>query len=167
MQKTRTAYTILILAYFWYYAFTYTAWHFIDWVNLIFHEAGHSIFAFFGDIIHAFMGSGFQVLLPLLIALYFFYQKDKVSGGICLAWVGQNLLNVGVYIGDAIVMKLDLLGGDSVMHDWNFILSQLGLLKYTYIIADTVHVLGWATIFAGSVIALTSLLPLYLPWRSS
>ena len=124
----RIAGTILASAYFLHYAFTPTEWHAIDIVNLIFHEAGHTIFSFFGEFIHIAMGSGFQVLLPLSIAGYFFYTRQRYAGAITLMWVGQNLINVSVYAGDAISMNLPLLGGDSVIHDWNWLLSTLGIL---------------------------------------
>ncbi len=142
---------LLVSAYFWNYALHYTEWHFIDSVDLIFHEAGHVIFSFFGEFIHILMGSGFQILLPLAIALYFFYKKQKISGSLTLFWVGVNLLNVSLYAGDAIAMQLPLLGGDSVIHDWNALLTMTDLLKYTYTIAHIFYYLGLATIFAATV----------------
>ena len=139
--------------YFINYILTAKQWHFIDTVNLIFHEAGHTIFSFFGEFIHIAMGSGFQVLLPLSIALYFFYTKQPFSGAVCLMWVGQNLINVSIYAGDAIVMQLPLLGGDAVIHDWNYLLSTLRVLNYTPEIAETIYVAGILTIFLGIILS--------------
>jgi hypothetical protein len=150
----RLGLVIVACAYFWHYALTYTQWHFIDIVNLIFHEAGHTIFFFLGDFIRIAAGSGFQVALPLFITCYFFYTKQKISGVICLMWVGQNLLNVSVYAGDAIKMQLDLLGGDGVIHDWNYLLSTLNILKYTPAVASSVYWLGLLIIFTGTFLAL-------------
>lgn len=154
MRYQRLIPVLAACAYFWYYAKTYTEWHFIDSVNLIFHEAGHVLFMFFGEFINVLMGSGFQVLLPALISFYFFKTGQKISAALCLLWVGQNLLNVSVYAGDAINMQLSLLGGDSVVHDWNYLLSSLGILHYTPIVAGTIYILGLLTIITGSLLAI-------------
>jgi hypothetical protein len=142
----RTSYRMLVAAaastYFLYYASTSVEWHFIDSVNLIFHEAGHAIFFFLGQFGTIAMGSGFQILIPLLIASYFFYTEQRLSAAICLLWTGQNLINVSVYAGDAIAMRLPLLGGDSVIHDWSYMLSTLHVLSWTPAIAMTLYALG-------------------------
>jgi len=132
-----------------YYALTPTEWHFIDTVDLIFHEAGHTICIFFGEFIRIAMGSGFQILLPFVIALYFFYLQQRISGAVCLMWTGMNLIHVSIYAGDAIIMQLPLLGGDGVMHDWNYLLTTLNILKYTPQVAGTLYALGILTIGLG------------------
>lgn len=132
-----------------YYASTSSQWHFIDYTNLIFHEAGHVIFMVFGEFISVCMGSGLQVLLPLSVALYFFYHHQKISATVCLMWVGINLINVSVYAKDAIAMQLPLLGGDSVVHDWHYILSMLNILQATPIVAATLYGLGIFSIGIG------------------
>jgi hypothetical protein len=158
-KPTRILLVVLTCTYFWYYAHTYTEWHFIDSANLIFHEAGHAIFFFLGQFIQVLMGSGLQVLLPFFISIYFFLHEQKVSGALCLLWVGQNLLNVSVYAGDAINMNLNLLGGDSVIHDWNYLLSTSGLLKYTNIAALSIYDLGILFLVVGTVGAV------YFGWK--
>jgi len=126
----------------------------MDNVDVIFHEAGHSIFQFFGTFIRVAAGSGFQVLLPLGIALYFFKNNQKLSGSLVLMWVGQSLINVSIYAADAINMQLDLLGGDSVGHDWNYLLSATNTLKYTPYIASDIFALGVMFILVGTVLGL-------------
>jgi hypothetical protein len=125
-----------------YYLNSPTSWHFIDYVNLIFHEAGHVIFMFGGQFISIAMGSGLQILLPLSITLYFYATGQKLSAAICLMWTGFNFINVSVYAGDAIVMNLPLLGGDSVIHDWNYLLSNLNLLSSTPLVASLLYFIG-------------------------
>jgi hypothetical protein len=147
--KIRMVGAALASIYFLHYALTPRDWHFIDAVNLIFHEAGHALFSFFGEFIHIAMGSGFQVLLPLSIALYFFYTDQRFSGALCLMWVGQNLINVSVYAGDAILMQLPLLGGDGVIHDWNYLLTTLHVLSSTPEVAATLYTAGILTILLG------------------
>ena len=152
-RKIRLVGAVLTSAYFVYYILTAQEWHFIDTVNLIFHEAGHTIFSFFGEFIHVLMGSGFQVLLPLSIAVYFFYTRQLFSGAVCLMWVGQNLINVSIYAGDSIVMQLPLLGGDSVIHDWNYLLTSLHILSWTPEVAATLYILGILTISLGIILS--------------
>jgi hypothetical protein len=147
----------LFCGYFIYCGFTPTEWHFIDNVNLIFHEAGHVIFFFFGEFIQVFMGSGFQVLLPLFISLYFFYNRQFLSGALVLAWVGQSIVNVSVYAGDAMLMNLPLLGGDGVIHDWNYLLTTLGQLSHTSAIASVIYGIGMIVICMSPVLALYSI----------
>lgn len=140
--------------YFIYYIFTLTEWHFIDSINLIFHEAGHMIVFFLGNVMQALAGSLFQILIPLIVTIYFFKQKQKISSAICLMWAGQNFLNVSMYAKDAIVMQLPLLGGDSVHHDWNFILSNLNLLQSAPTIGNILYGIGVILICLGIIFAL-------------
>lgn len=144
--------------YFWYYAKTYTEWHFIDNANLIFHEAGHTIFYFFGQFISIAMGSGLQILLPLFILVYFFIKNKNIEGSLCLMWTGQNFLNVSIYAGDAIKMSLDLLGGDTVIHDWNYLLGTTHLLKYTEIVGKTFYGIGIIIILIATVLMLLNVI---------
>jgi hypothetical protein len=123
-------------------------------VNLIFHEAGHTIFLFFGEFVKVAAGSGFQVLVPLLISIYFLWNGQKASSGIALMWAGQSILNVSVYARDAEAMMLPLLGGDSVGHDWNYILGRLGMLDQTQLVANWILVSGFALIAMGTVASL-------------
>lgn len=146
--------SLIPIAYFWNCAANHTSQHFIDYVNLIFHEAGHVIFSFFGTFIHIAAGSAFQVLLPLFIAGYFFYKHQNISGSVVLLWVGQSIINVSVYARDAINMNLDLLGGDAVTHDWNALLTMTGLLKHTYTIANIIYSIGIGVIIIGTLLVL-------------
>jgi hypothetical protein len=143
-----------------YYAQTYTEWHFIDNVNLIFHEAGHSIFFWAGEFFDMAAGTLLQLSIPLFISLYFFAHRQNISGALCLLWVGQNLLNVSAYAGDAIVMQMDLLGGDLVTHDWNYLLSMTGNLEHTPAIATAFYTLGIIFIIVGTILSM------YFAWTT-
>lgn len=153
-KNIRLFITLLVCMYFWYYAKTYTQWHFIDNANLIFHEAGHTIFFFLGKFVQVAMGSGTQIIIPLLISLYFFFNNKKIEGAVTLLWLGQNFLNVSIYVGDAIGMQLELLGGDGVLHDWNYLLSVSGLLNYTSTISGLLYGIGVLMIFIGTILSL-------------
>ena len=134
-------------------------WNLIDSVNLIFHEAGHSIFMFFGEFIHVLGGSFFQIFFPLVFVIYFFiWRKDFFSASLLLFWVGQNILNVAIYMGDSIKLELPLLGGDSSIHDWNYILSSLNILQYTDKLSGFTYNIGIMVMVIASVSSL------YISW---
>jgi hypothetical protein len=141
-NRIRLIVAIIVSVYFTYYCFSYNEWHFIDNINLIIHEAGHSVFAFFGEFINILGGTIFQIGFPLLFVYYFYKNKDFFSSSLLLFWVGQNIVNVSAYVSDAQVMQLPLLGGDGVGHDWNNLLQMTGLLKYTDIIGSSIYALG-------------------------
>lgn len=142
INKTKLIISIIASAYFIYYCFTYSDWHFIDNVNLIIHEAGHVIFSLFGEFIQLTGGSLLQIIFPIVFTYYFYRQQEYFSASLLLFWVGQNIINVSVYVSDAIVMQLPLLGGDSSMHDWNNILQMSGLIRYTDNIGLGIFILG-------------------------
>jgi len=64
-------------------------------------------------------------------------------------------LNVARYMADAQAMALPLVGGE--IHDWNWLLSRIGLLSHCGGLATLTHLLGSAVIVAslyGAFIAL-------------
>ena len=138
----KITFAIIVSLYFFYYASTSTEWHFIDSINLIFHEAGHTLTFFFGQFISIAGGSLFQILIPIVCCLYFYKEEQYYSGSLLLFWVGQNFINVSVYAGDAIQMQSPLLGGDGVIHDWNYLLSSMNILKFTPYVADIFYFCG-------------------------
>lgn len=129
-------------------------WHFIDNVNLIIHEAGHILFIFGGELLMIVGGSLLQVIVPVIFVGYFYRDKQFYSAALVLFWVGESLLNVAVYASDAQAMQLPLLGGEGVIHDWNFILSHIGALNLTTRIANGIRFLGTATIIAACYFSL-------------
>ncbi len=102
----------------------------IDNADLVIHEAGHFFFMFFGKFIYTAGGTLMQIILPSLIAWYFFRNSYRTGVQISLLWLGQNLINISVYAADARAQKLHLLGGNRVYHDWHYLLGQLNMLHY-------------------------------------
>lgn len=119
---------VLILAVYWTY--NRGVYTFIDNADLVIHEAGHIFFAFFGRFIRAAGGTLMQILLPSVIALYFYKANYKTGVQFSVLWLGQNFVNISVYAADARAHKLPLLGGSKVYHDWTYLLNQLGILEY-------------------------------------
>ncbi len=106
----------------------------IDNADLVIHEAGHFFFMFFGRFIYTLGGSLMQIILPSLIVWFFFGIYYKTGVQISLLWLGQNLINISVYAADARAMKIHLLGGSHVYHDWNYLLGYLNILEYDTLI---------------------------------
>lgn len=94
----------------------------LDTINLFIHEAGHFFFKPFGMWIHVLAGSLFQILLPLSLVAVTWRQKRQQTPWPAF-WVGENCVNVSVYIKDAPHMQLKLLA-KGLIHDWNWLLND-------------------------------------------
>ena len=126
-----------------------TWWDLLDDVNLAVHEAGHLLFSPFGDIPGVLGGSLFQVIIPAVFAGYFFRSRQRFSGAMTLAWVAQSMVNVSVYIKDARAQDLPLLGGESSIHDWWYLLINWDLLQFDLQIGGVVHLLAGMLFFVA------------------
>ncbi|MBD2077898.1 hypothetical protein H6F86_29230 [Phormidium sp. FACHB-592] len=115
---------------------------FLHGVNLIFHEAGHTILAIFGRFLHILGGSLMQVMVPAVIAGYFVVTRQMYASAIALCWTAQNLWDVSIYIKDAQARSLPLLGGEGVLHDWHFLLLDLHLLTQDQLMGGIAFFLG-------------------------
>ncbi|MFZ0452179.1 MAG: hypothetical protein WAM24_00415 [Ignavibacteriaceae bacterium] len=104
----------------------------IDNADLVIHEAGHIFFMFFGEFIHFAGGTLMQIILPSIIAWYFFRNMYRTGLQVSLLWLGQNFINISVYAADARARALPLLGGNKAGHDWHYMLGELNLLEYDH-----------------------------------
>jgi hypothetical protein len=118
------------------------AYRFLDRVDLVFHEAGHLILGLFGEFIGILGGSLMQVLIPAIVTGYLILYNQRWSGMVTLFWVGQSLFNVSVYVKDARAQALPLLGGEDVIHDWNWLLGRLHMLRWDQTLGNLVYFLG-------------------------
>jgi hypothetical protein len=144
-------------------------WGILHLVNLIFHEAGHLIFAFFGDFITSLGGTLMQLIIPMLCMITLFIKtNDPFGGSICFWWVGENFLDISIYMNDAERMWLPLLGGrfgyssPYGTHDWNYILNELGVLEYCQIFAKLIFCMGVFIMLLSIIWAIFLLLNQYL-----
>jgi hypothetical protein len=119
---------------------------FIDSANLVVHESGHLLFGWFGPTLGLWGGTILQWLVPLLLAAYFFHERQPAACVFCMFFFFENWLYTATYMADARAMALPLVTtGDSdyVEHDWNTIFSNLGVLSYDTRIAAIVRFMGW------------------------
>lgn len=135
----------------------YAGQSFMHLVNLPFHEAGHIFFRFLGSFMASLGGTIGQFMMPLVcLAVFLFKTRDTFGASVALWWFGQNFFDIAPYINDARSLSLPLIGGNTGhsspygFHDWEYLLTESGLLQYDHAIANF-------CIFAGTVTFLVSL----------
>jgi len=126
----------------------------LDGANLIFHEAGHVLFLFFGEFLQILGGSLMQVVIPSTCTVYFWLHEQRSSSAVTLFWTGESITNVAIYVADARRMELPLIGGD---HDWNYLLGRLSLLDQAESLGRLVFFLGVITILLALALLISDL----------
>jgi hypothetical protein len=121
---------------------------FLHLINLPFHEAGHIFFTPFGRFIQILGGTLGQLIIPAIVAGTFIYQQQPYSASIGLWWLGESCMDIAPYIDDARAGQLMLLGGVTGSevedyHDWEGILSRLGMMQYDHALARVAFTLGF------------------------
>jgi hypothetical protein len=153
----KLVFAVLLAVYFLWIAFDPMQGSFLDIVDLPIHETGHLLFRPFGEFMMVAGGSLFQVIMPAIFVGYFIWQKSYYSVAITLLWVGQSIINVYIYAADAVVMQLVLTSGftgsEGSFHDWNYLLTYLGLINSTKSVAGIIRLLGTFTIIAGGILS--------------
>lgn len=146
VSKPKVIIAILCSVYFLKCLFDGSNWHFIDGANLTIHEVGHVIFIPFGHFVYVLGGSLFQIMAPLFMVLYFYRTAQRYSGALTLFWVGESIVNVSIYARDAVARQLPLITGDIDSHDWHYLLSGLGWLQHTQLIANIILSIGFGVV---------------------
>ena len=151
-------FAVLLSIYFLWIAYDPMLGSFLDLVDLPIHETGHLLFRLFGEFMGIAGGSLFQVIFPAVFVGYFVWREHYYSAAIVLFWVGQSILNVWVYAADAVVMQLVLTSGftgsEGSFHDWNYLLTQTGLLGSTKVVAGIIRGVGTLVIIASGVFSI-------------
>ncbi|MGA2482849.1 MAG: hypothetical protein ABSF92_07015 [Candidatus Acidiferrales bacterium] len=126
----------------------------IDNVNLMIHEAGHLLFSWLGYTVMILGGTLGELLAPLLLAVYFWWQRHTTGLAFCAFWFFENFLYIGNYMADARARALPLIGSGE--HDWEILFNQWGLLARDTTIGGATRAIGWLGMLA--VVA-------WLAWR--
>jgi hypothetical protein len=129
-ESRRWFFSVIVLLISIYLVLNRGTYTWIDNVDLIIHEAGHFFFIMFGKFIYTLGGTLMQIIIPYIIYLVFKKSEYKTGMQVGLLWMGQNFINISVYAADAQAKKLPLLGGSGVYHDWEYMLSETGILQY-------------------------------------
>jgi hypothetical protein len=151
-------FAVLMSVYFLWIAYDPMAGSFLDLVDLPIHEFGHILFSPFGQFAGVAGGSLFQVIMPAVFVSYFWWHEKPYSAAVTLFWVGQSVINVYIYAQDAVVMQLVLLGGltgsEGAFHDWNYLLTETGLLGSTKTVAGLIRLLGTLCIMTAGALSI-------------
>lgn len=114
--------------------------NFMHAIVLPIHEAGHIFFMPLGEFMTVLGGSFLQVALPFGIAVAFLWkQRQPFGAAICVWWTGASLVDLSVYVWDALHPQLILTSGETGengSHDWVYLLDTVGQLKRAH---------GWGT----------------------
>lgn len=147
-------------------------------ITFFVHEAGHMLFAPFGEFLTIAGGSLFQLIVPVAFAFSFWWRGMPLSAALVLYWLAFSLRSVAIYAWDAIDMTLPLgivgvTGQEELAehgetgHDWHNMLERLGLLDRTFLIAGAIRhlsTLTWAIATYLGLLASGVPLPAVLAW---
>jgi len=122
-------------------------YHFLDGVNLAFHEAGHLFFGLGGRTLHFLGGTLGQLFFPVACGLHFLRRGQSVEAAICWIWLAESLMNVARYLADAEAQVLPLVGGH--VHDWHWLLLRAGLLEHCESLGSALHWVAGAGLLAA------------------
>ncbi len=118
-----------------------------DWINLFIHEGGHGVFRIFGAFVYMLGGSLMQVILPGA-AVVIFLRSGLGTLPYTLFWLGENIVNVSVYIMDAPYRRLPLISKNAT-HDWGYITDTLGVTHLAEDFGLGVKILGILVCMTG------------------
>ena len=122
-------------------------------INLGIHELGHVVLSFMPMFVMVAAGTVFQLAAPVASVFVFLRQRDFFALSASFGWLSTSLFGVSRYAGDAESMALPLVspfGGGDITHDWNYMLSKLGILGA----APAVSAFFWLLAFLSMAIAL-------------
>ncbi len=125
----------------------YTGESFLHLINLPFHEAGHVIFIPLGRFMTILGGTLGQILMPMIcLGTFLVKTRDPFGASVALWWTAESLMDIAPYINDARALDLMLIGGvtgkETDGHDWNNILTMLGLLEWDHRLAHITYNVG-------------------------
>jgi hypothetical protein len=123
---------------------------FIHLFTLYIHEAGHFLFYILG-------GSLMQILVPFVWFLLAWREESRLMPA-ALFFTGEGMVDVSVYIKDAEVRLLPLLGGRHVRHDWVSLLGNAGMIDSAYLLGNIIFFLGLTVSFASLVWGVSSVI---------
>ena len=123
----------------------------------IVHEGGHGICYILHcpEFITMMNGTIFQLLFPALIGYYYYKKANRFAMFIALFFVGFSLQYTAWYISTAheglvLPAHKSFLGVDAI-HDFNYMLSSMGLLDYESVIAGLTRFVAYLTMLLSVI----------------
>ena len=117
----------------------------IDDLFLQIHAGGHALFRVFGLTAAVAGGTFLQLFVPFTLGFYFIRQRHSLGAALCMFFFFEQFLPVARYMADARALQLPWLSigrYDSLIHDWNYLFTKLGVLSYDLVIAYVVRLIG-------------------------
>jgi hypothetical protein len=136
----RLGLTAVLAVYGWICLRSPETYRWLDSLDLAIHETGHLIIAPGGETLGVMGGTLMQLIVPSVFAGALWRQGDLHGATIPLWWLGQNCWNISVYIRDARLEALPLVGGGE--HDWAWLLGNWGVLERDHLIGGIVYLGG-------------------------
>jgi hypothetical protein len=119
---------------------------FPDFVNLMIHEAGHLFFAWGGHTIMLLGGTLGELIVPLVCAAGFLFQRQIYGCTFSVFWFFENFLYIGTYMADARTSALPLVNSDE--SDWTILFTQWNIIAYDQKIGTLFRFVGWLGMIA-------------------
>lgn len=125
----------------------------LDNLTLIIHEAGHTIFGFFGwRFLGILGGTLMQLLIPFMILISAWLKEQRILAQFSLFWLGFSWMDSAAYCADAYLTRLPLIGNlPRSAHDFLNMLSQLHILDKYLIIAWIMYGIGFLILILGLI----------------
>lgn len=111
-------------------------------IFLFIHEGGHALFFFFGRTLNILGGSFWQIAFPLISFVLAVRKGSHFIAPFALFWVGTNMMDVSLYMRDAPLRMLPLLGGHKSWHDWWNLFREWDMLDSAGTWADLFYFSG-------------------------
>ncbi|HOW43410.1 MAG TPA: hypothetical protein P5110_02825 [Candidatus Omnitrophota bacterium] len=111
-------------------------------INLGIHELGHLVFMPLGQTMGVAGGTILQLAIPVFAIFNFYRQKEFFGMALSFGWISTNLFYIATYLADARRLELPMVtpfGGDNVIHDWEYLLSEMNVLQYDTAIATGIR----------------------------
>jgi hypothetical protein len=122
-------------------------------LNLGIHELGHFLWAPLGEYGSVLGGSLTQCLVPIVVMVLFYRQRDYFAIAIAFCWLATNLFSVATYAADGLTQQLELVSpvGEDPIHDWGYLLGRWQMLSKAREIGGAIRKLAILTMVVGLV----------------
>lgn len=120
----------------------------VDTFLLIIHEAGHTFFGFFGSrFIGILGGTLFEILLPFLIFIYGYWNRNRIVAQLGLLLTAFAWIESSAYAADAVARRMPLIGDlPKSAHDFYNLLIMQGILDHYMTVAWGMYWIGIITL---------------------
>jgi len=140
-------------------------------LDMVVHEVGHPLFAYFGEWMHYAGGTILQLAVPLLATIVLLKQGEYFGLPLGGTWIAVNMFEIARYIADTRTQELPLVtlgfaGGEPAevkFTDWEYLLDRIPGLSIEYdtdvalAVRIAAYMILWGSILLGSWMVLVML----------